>query len=281
MLTVLTIKDYSDKRRFFKMDKTQFEVVKYNNLHIVHIIYYKYGKGVRWDRIKTLAGNESTNILCNKDIVFPPESGLKRYNTNLLKERIAENSAIEVLKKNRNLSENLIAGLYDPKGEKTEIVQSLIRYTGKLIVVTNAIDEYYSVYKEIISTTGAVINIKRDVSDLSDCDIVIAPKKIDKEIPINENAVIFTATNPAICQRGIVYNKYIVSLKESYKEIKPPSLSDEYFAQALYDKGKQHKIGSVLPVLCIADGINSTIDEISRFLAERKIKNDILTIAKY
>lgn len=273
MLTALTIKDYYSNNRkrhiSFKRDKAKVEVVKYNRLNIVHITYYKYGKAVRWNKIKELTGNESNNILCNKSVVFPPESGLKRYTTNLLKERIVENTVIEVLKKIKEPTENLEIGLYDPNGRKMEFVENLLEYTGKIIVVTNSLDEYQKIYKQIMIETGAVIIFKKDVSAFSNCDIVISPQKICKELPLKDTAIIFTAKNPSVCQRVRVYSKYIVALNENYKEIKPNSLSDEYFAQALYDKGRQYSIGSVLPILCISEGLNSTIEEISNFIEKR------------
>lgn len=274
MLTALTIKDYSKnkKRRvFFRTDKTNLEVVEYNGIQLVHIIYYKYGKNIKWDKIRELAGNESKNILCNKNVVFPQGSGLRRYTTNLLKERIAENTALEVLKKCKQPTEELEIGLYDPDGKKTSLVDNLLKYTGKLIIVTNATSDYYKVYRQVISNTGAVLLLKKDISALSGCDIIIAPHKIKEELPAKDKTVIFTAEKPAVCQRGRVYSRYIVALNESYKEIKPHSLSDEYFAQALYDKGRQHRLGSVLPILCISEGLNSTIDEISSFV-EQQIK---------
>ena len=275
MLTALTVKDYSGglkKRRFFRKDKTELEVIKYGGIHLLHIIYYKYGKEIKWKKIRELAGSESKNILCDKNISFPPESGLKRYTTNLLKERIAENTALEVMKRCRAPVEELSVGLYDDIGQKAEIVSSIIKYTGRLTVVTSSAEEYYRMYKQIISSTGAVLNIKSDISAFKGCGLIIAPRKLNRVLPVDDDTLIFTSEEPSVCQKGIVYSKYIVALSNSYKEIKPHSLSDEYFAQALYDKGRQYRLGSILPVLCISNGINSTINELS-ILLSRKIIN--------
>lgn len=271
MLTVLTIKDYSDKKsrlRLFRRNKTDLEVVEYNGIQLVHIIYYKYNKKVNWSKISELAGNEKNNILCNANINIPKDCGIKRYYTNALKERISENTAIEIIKRCSEDFNSLKIGLYDPNGRKTELVNTLIKYSDNITVVTNATDDYYQVYKQIISNTGAVLVLKRNVSALKNSDIVIAPKKIKEQLPLQDNAVVFTAVKPAVCQSGRVFYSYVVALNESYKEIKPHSLSDEYFAQALYDKGRQHRLGAVLPILCISDGINSTIDEISKFIKQ-------------
>ncbi len=277
MLTALTVKDYSagrKKRHFFKKDKTELEVIKYGGIQLVHIIYRKYGKEINWKKIRELAGSESKNILCDSDISFPPESGLKRYTTNLLKERIAENTALEVMKRCKAHVEELSAGLYDESGKKSEIVSSIIKYTGRLTVVTSASEEYYRVYKQTLSNTGAVLNIRSDISAFKGCGLIIAPQKLDKLLPVDDDTLIFTSEEPSVCQRGIVYSKYIIALSNSYKEIKPHSLSDEYFAQALYDKGRQYRLGSMLPVLCISNGINSTVNELSQLLS-RKIVNQM------
>lgn len=271
MLTVLTIKDYSDKRsRFsvFRRDKTNLEVVEYNGIQLVHIIYYKYGKKVNWSKISELAGNERNNILCNANIIIPKDCEIKRYSTNSLKERIAENTAIEVIKRCSEDFNSLKIGLYDPDGENTELVSTLIKYTDNITVVTNATEDYYQVYKQIITNTGAVLVLKRNSSALKNSNIIIAPKKIKEQLPLSDNTVVFTATKPAVCHNGRVFYSYVVALNESYKEIKPHSLSDEYFAQALYDKGRQHRLGTVLPILCISDGMNSTIDEISKYIIQ-------------
>lgn len=269
MLTALTIKDYSNKKihfRLFKRDKTNLEVVEYNGVQLVHIIYYKYRQKINWSKISQLAGNERNNILCNANIIIPKDCGIKRYYTNSLKERIAENTALEVIKRCSEKQPSLKIGLYDPQGKRTELVSTLIKYSDNITVVTNATEDYYRIYKEIISNTGAVLVVKRNLTALKNCDIIIAPQKIKEQLPLQDNTVVFTASKPAVCYKGRVFYSYIVSFSESYKEIKPYSLSDEYFAQALYDKGKQHRLGTVLPILCISEGINSTIDEISRYI---------------
>lgn len=271
MLTTLTVLDYSKgkkKYNFFKRDKTHLEVVEYNNIQLVNITYYKYRDRIKWHKIKELAGNEGRCILCSKDIVFPPESGLKRYTTNLLKERITENTALEVIKRCKAPTENIRIGLYDPQGEKSGIIRELLKYTGQVTVVTNATKDYYKIYKDIMRDTGAIIILKNNVKAFKDCHIIIAPKRISVTLPVSDKAVVFTSEKPAVCQSGIVYSSYIVALNESYKEIKPHSLSDEYFAQALYDKGRQHRLGSLLPILCVSDIGNDTIEGISNFVGQ-------------
>ncbi|MEE0265896.1 MAG: hypothetical protein UD936_09755 [Acutalibacteraceae bacterium] len=272
MLTALTIKDYSVKKgRFglFKRDKTNLEVVEYNGVRIVHIIYSKYSKNINWNKIRELAGNEKNNILCSADIAIPEDCGIKRYSTNTLKERISENTALEVIRRCSEGCNSLKVGLYDPHADKKDLIPSLIKYTDSITVVTNAADEYYQVYKQTIADTGAVLMLKQSVSALKGCNIVIAPQRIKVKLPVDDTTVVFTSSKPAICQSGRVFTSYVVILNESYKEIKPHSLSDEYFAQALYDKGKQYRLGTLLPILCISEAVNSTIDEISRFILQQ------------
>lgn len=271
MLTVLSIKDYSDKRnrfRLLKRDKTNLEVVEYNGIQLIHIIYYKFNKKINWNIISRLAGNEKTNILCNANINIPPDCGIKRYTTNALKERIAENTAIEVIKRASEDFRSLNIGLYDPQGKKTELVNTLVKYSDNITVVTNAQNDYYNIYKQVIANTGAVLMLKTDLSALKSCNIVIATEKIKTQLPLDDNTILFTATKPAVCQGGRVFYNYVVALNESYKDIKPYSLSDEYFVQALYDKGRQHRLGTLLPILCISDGANSTIDELGKFVKQ-------------
>lgn len=273
MLTVLTIKDYADNRKRFKLlkrDKTNLEVIKYNNIQLVHIIYYKYSKKTNWSVISKLAGNEKNNILCNANINIPPDCGVKRYTTNALKERIAENTAIEVIKRASEDFSSLNIGIYDPQGRKTELVNTLVKYSDNITVVTDATNDYYKIYKQVITNTGAVLMLKKDLSALRSCSIVIATEKIKMQLPLEDSTVLFTATKPAVCQGGRVFYNYVVALSESYKDIKPYSLSDEYFVQALYEKGRQHRLGSLFPVLCISDGANSTIDEISKFVKQHR-----------
>lgn len=271
MLTALTIKDYSVKKsrfKLFKRDKTNLEVVEYNGVRIVHIIYSKYNKNINWNKIKELAGNEKNNILCSADISIPKNIGIKRYSTNTLKERISENTALEVIKRCSDNFSSLKIGLYDPNANKKDLIRTLIKYTDSITVVTNLTEEYYQVYKQTIADTGAVLILKQSVSALKNCNIVIAPEKIKTQLPVDDNTIIFTSSKPSVCQQGRVFTSYVVILNESYKEIKPHSLSDEYFAQALYDKGKQYRLGTLLPILCISESGNSTIDEISRIVLQ-------------
>ena len=271
MLTALTIKDYfnaSKRQVVFRFDRIRFEVIRYNNIHICHIIYYKYGKNIRWQKIRRLAGNESQYILCSNKIEFPENSGLKRYTTNLLKERIAENSATEVLKRISRTNRHLPVGIYDKDAVKTVLAEIIIRYTNQLTIVTDDTENYYRICQQIMNNTGAVIRIKKELSALKNTSLIIAPQKITQNIPVQNDTVIFTSEKPSVCQNGYVYFQYMLSLNDNYKEIKPHSLSDEYFAQALYDKGRQYRLGSSLPILCISESMHSTISEISNFLVK-------------
>lgn len=265
MITVLTINDKtaSDKwgrlKNFFKGDSISTEIITLQHLTVIHIIYNNRKNHIKWQNIAQQAGYEKQCIFCSSNIELPKKYGFKRYCCKSHMQRMAENAALSVLETAQIAPENINIGLYDPDASKADLVYDLIKFTKSLTVVTSEPHVYSHVQKNILEDTGADFVIKKSLDSLKLCHVVIAPKRITRCIPLKDSAMVFTGELPTVTLLGNVICNYKFYLPGWCRRIKPPSLSDEYFAQALYDKGHQHTLGSLIPNTVILGGNTYTV----------------------
>lgn len=275
MITVLTMEEHTPKTAFekignkFKRDYIKNDIKSIERLKVSNIIYNKYKEKVLWDKIGRQAGYEKKALLCSQDIELPKHLGFKRYNSKKLNERMSENAAFEALERLKLPRGTLKIGVYDPKGTRSDIVEALLKYTAMLTVVTDDIQYYLTVLDDIMDRCGASFIVQKNLNYLAECTVVVAPEKILRRIPLKSSAIVFTGHRPAVGLQGLVFDDFTICLPSQYKELKPSSISDEYFAGALYDRGKQYRLGAAVPDICRGNGCGCTIDELCTILSVR------------
>lgn len=265
MLTALTIENKVENiwyKRFVNSiigDDIKVSISSARGVALRHITYINRKNKINWEKISQTAGQQKNEVLCNEDTPLFKGCGIRRFYSSEFAGRLCVNMLLHVLSKADADVRELSIGLYDLKGEHTDILKSLLKYSSNVKVVTNEAKRYADVAEVIMEEQGASVMISKNEKYLSKCFLVIAPDKILNSIPVAQNAILFTCEKPAVCLNGLVYYRYFFKMPNKFGEIKPKELSYEYFASALYTKGRQYELGSIIPTMCYNESSSQTI----------------------
>ena len=175
MITALTVQEHKPTgklgklKNFFKRDYIKTEIITFQRLTIVHLIYHKYKDKINWQKIDQQAGYEKKTIFCDDSIKPPKYLGFRRYNYQTLMHRMAENTALEVLERGGISADKLKIGLLDPDGSKGELAEQLLKYTSNLTVVTDTLSLYSKIAENILENTGASFIIQKSAKAFGNC----------------------------------------------------------------------------------------------------------------
>lgn len=271
MITALTIKEELPKGLWRKIGAFLSPIPPVSTLRtmgdtlaVLHVEYERKREKIAWDKIEKELGNGKKEVLYSGDIPLP--KGLKRYRSHALMHRLAENAALEVLTRLKLPPYRLRLGLFDPDGANDGMLRLLLPFSSCINAVSGNMKTYIDRADEIMEESGAFISVHKSIGCLQSCHVVIAPEKIRMELPLSDSAIVFTGEKPAVSLRGVVFDSYALTLPQKYDPLRPDSISSEYFACALYDKGRQHELGSLIPQGCVCAGQAMRMDDVCRFV---------------
>lgn len=281
MITTFAIQKETPKKgikRLWYKFKPDFMLEETHNLAgtaLTELTYVSYKDKVNWRRVAEEIGEERSSLVCSAKIKLPEELGFKRYVGNSLMYRMAGNAALQMLEDLNADPNNITVCLVDFKGKYSDLVPRLLSYTNNLKVVTNNISFYMDFSSEMMEEHGAAVLVHKRVSHIKECDVVIAPAKITTSLPISQEAVVFTGAKPGCRLSGIIYDGYSISLPGAIKKSKPQELSDEYFAQALYEKGGVFSLGSLVPEFFYCAGEFAKSNDVCRIIKGREMEREL------
>lgn len=235
-----------------------------DDLAVLHVDYCKKREDIAWDKIEKQLGAGKKEVLYSGSEPLP--RGIKKYRSLAFMHRMAENASVEALRRLRLPPYRLKLGLFDPDGTYGALLEHLLPFSSCITAVSGNVRAYIDKADEIMENSGAYISVHKNIGCLSACHVVIAPEKIRMELPLSNSAVVFTGEKPAVNISGIIFDGYGVALPKQYEEIRPASISGEYFACALYDKGRQFTLGSIKPLAVITGGNRLEMDDVCRFI---------------
>lgn len=251
MITVLTITDKTPENRLqkalmtFMPSPVKAEILTVAGITVVNILCVSCNGSVPFKKLAKILGVQKRNIVCSEDIALPQELGFKRYVPQALYMRLAENAAVSYLMKEQGSEKNV--GLYDLTGRHCDSLSFLLPYCKNIYVVTENLSLYMELSAKLLEEYGAPITITKNPGKLYDCDVVIAPQKIKKALPLKTGARLYTGFAPAVNQSGVVYKSFKTVLPEIYQKLKPEGIDSTYFAAVLYEAERQFSLGSLVP----------------------------------
>ena len=277
MLTALTIKNETSKKWYKKIvnklkgNSVDVQLKSARGVSLRHITYTDRKGKIDWTRLNAMIGNQRNHLLCSEQIILPSKIGFRRFQNNEFKTRLASNLAIYILSKLDD--KNIKVGLYDLKGEYTEILPYLVKYSANSVVVTENSTAYEYEVNNIYEETGATVQLTSNRIHLMDCPIVIAPEQICETLPLSGDTIVLSVSPPTVCTAGLVYYNYHFRMPNQFAEIKPPELSEEYFCGALYTKAGQFELDSIVPTICSNPISTQTRASILDYLQKTKEEN--------
>lgn len=255
MITSLTIENktcgkwYSKIVGFILGDRINSEVVTVDGVVFKKIHYTNRRNKIDWELISDTASLQKNALLCAENVPLNGQYGLRRYADNSLNKRLCVNMAVSVagsVKKDCNAE----ITIFDIKGDYTSLVKRMVKYGVQIKVVTVCTDKYDALLEESMEQSGTSFVVTESLASLMKNDFIVAPERIVKPLPVKESTVILTSCAPTKEQKGRVYFGYELKLPEEFAKIKPPELSDNYFACALYQKGRKSFLGNISPFAC-------------------------------
>ncbi len=264
MLTALTVKTEEVRnwyeRLFNKIrgNSITVDIKSARGVALRHITYINRNGSVNWFEIENEIGDSRDRILCDDSVLLPENMGFTRFENTVFKARLSCNLGLYVLSKLSGEAPGIKAALYDVNGDYSEFLKSFFHYAenrgekssrgfGELCVITDNREVYEKAAAEIMDESGAAVFISERRDNLSDCALIIAPERIEESLPVSGGAIVLTGFAPTVCIPGLVYFDYHFRMPNMFDRIKPESLSCEYFAGALFSKGRQYELGSIVP----------------------------------
>lgn len=265
MLTFLTID--KAKSKLLPLRNKIYAETKASGAVEAKYIHCTYNRGkVPYDKIKKMSGPDSQRLLTKEDLVLPQSSGLRRFSSCELSQRLCLNMAIKILKELKAQSDKISVGVFDPEGAIADGAGAMLRYTKSLSVVSRLTDVYSAEAERIMFESGAVLSVSKRMKTLEKAKLVISPVKLKVQLPLSKDAVILTAERPAVLQRCAVYYRYYFALDEELKVLCPSGFDSEYVASALYTLLGRFDLGSLVPQATKGDSGSHTLVSLSKYL---------------
>lgn len=253
MITALSIKIPKKKKGFcaladrFKGDRAEAEVKTAGSVTVRHIIYTSYSGELKLERLNAIVGAERCRLLCSDRLIFPRQSGYRRFCSTAFSSRLCTNFALGVLKSVKNAADLRVA-IYDPAAYCADFLLSVLEYCADVTVVTSCFEPYLCVLDRALCELGATAMVTKNRAELERSDLVIAPQPISEEIKLKNSAVLLAVSPPPKDIKCKAFYKYHFKMPNTFAKLKPFDLSEEYFCSALYTIGGQHQFGSILPL---------------------------------
>jgi hypothetical protein len=248
-------------------NKINVQIKNARGVSLRHVTYISRNGKLDWTQLNFLIGTQRNHLLCDENIVLPSNMGFRRFDNVDFKNRLAENMGLYILSQLDN--ENIKVGLYDVKGESTDVLKHLVKHCSCPVVVSDNLMAFEYEINSIYEEQGASVQLSNNRGHLADCDLIIAPLFIGEQLPVSDNTLILSGNPPAVSTAGLIYYNYYFRMPNQFDEIKPQELSEEYFCGALYTKARQFELGSIVPTACSNSNSTQTCKSLEEYLKKK------------
>lgn len=251
--------------RFFIKDKLYETYGEYRHLVIRNMKYISYNSKINWNVVYNRAGYQGKCLVCNRDIKFPENSGLERFEDRAFFRKMTNNFALEVLKNTKNPERYKIA-FYDIEGIDTGFVEKLCKFTDNFVVITVNKRRYQELGEQLLNSCGVSLVFSDRLARVRGCDMIIAPSHIRKILNLNAKAVILTSQKPYFDMPSQCYYGYSVDIPKEIKNIIPEGMDSGYVASALYSKGRLAYLQDIIPKVAYNEASTCTIKSLAKYM---------------
>lgn len=272
MFTVLSI----DKRVYSGIFKRIIRKLPLNSLRVHRV----EGEGYSFWRVEYLSRNGKVNLKkiskiikrVGKPVVYSGDEHVPfdTFVPTELRGRLCSNMALEVLCVMEQVPRNIKIGVYDPQGDFTDLPEHLLKYSDNLVVVTKNHRAYREEASRLMSETGAVLRISRNVYSLEKCSLVIAPDVIKEKFMPDPGAIVLTCAEPRIPLCCRVYYRYSFRLPKEFDRLRGEKTDTEAFGGALYSLCRIYGIGSLVPFMCVNRYDSQTTLSLRKYFEEHQ-----------
>lgn len=267
MLTVLSVKKKKSPRKIM-CNSLKVRLGGDNDIRIRYLEYTCRNGRVNWRKIAKKAEDSRACIVCAEKAEPDKDSGVAFFEPLELRQRLCANMALEVLEIMKDVPKGLRVGLYDPRGEFSDLCEHLLRFTADFTVVTHNKDLYIRHSRVLLEEQGVVLCVCTKISALSRCGLIIAPTVISEAFSPMTKAVVLTLRRPAVSLGCRVYYRYSLSLPKEFEQFRPQDIPAEIFGGALYSLCSVYEVGSCVPYVCAGDTDTQTTLSLRKYFRE-------------
>ncbi len=274
MLTVLSVEKREPKGRFsailkrlplnsLKVTQKTQQGITVNNLE-----YISRNGRIDWSRICRAAKEGRVNLVYSGGEEIPQDCGIVPFVPASLRQRLCGNMVLEVLELMKEMPPKLRIGLYDPWGDFCDLAEHILRFTSDFVVVTKNVGLYTEQAGRLLSETGAVLCVSRNMCTLSDCGLIVSPDRIDEKFTPMTKAVLLTSREPCVPLSCRVYCRYSFRLPVEFEELRPEKTDAEFFGGALYSLCSVYSLGSLVPFVCMSAADTQTTLSLRKYFVD-------------
>lgn len=272
MITALKVKVPNNDQGINKVinklrrDKIETEIKRARGVSVRHVTYTSYSGKIKLEKADRIIGEQKSQLLCDINLKFPQESGYRRFYSDDFSSRLCTNMALCTLME-CEFPERLKVGIYDTSGKNAGFLFNVLEYCSDVSVVTQNTEVYQAVLNRALDELGASAIITENVSELENCNFVVAPQTIEEKLPIKEDTLVLTVDCPKVQNEGMIYYKYHFRMPNGFDTIKPDSFDEEYFCSALYTLASQYELGSIVPLVCRNYASSQTVKSLCAYVS--------------
>ena len=252
MLTALSVKvparqKWDGLRKRLRRDRVEVETRQARGVTLRHVTYISYSGQLRLDKLDSAIGSRREGLLCSDKLIFPRQSGYRRFYSTAFSSRLCTNFALGLLQGCKSAA-GLRVALYDPEAYCADYLFSLLEVCSDVAVVTSCFEPYFYVADRALNELGAVALVTKNRGELKNRDVIIAPRPVVEAVCFDSSALVFTVSPPGENTGGTVFWRYHFRMPNGFAQLKPEELGEEYFCSALYTLGAQYELGSIMPL---------------------------------
>ena len=234
-------------RKKLRRDRVEVETRQARGVTLRHVTYTSYSGQLLLDKLDSAIGARRDVLLCSDKLIFPRQSGYRRFSSTAFSSRLCTNFALSLLQGCKSAARLRVA-LYDPEAYCADYLFSLLEICTDVTVVTSCFEPYFYVADRALSELGAAALVTKNRAELQKRDVIIAPRPVAEAISVEKSALVFTVSRPCKVTGGTVFDRYHFRMPNGFAQIKPAELGEEYFCSALYTLGAQYELGSIIPL---------------------------------
>ena len=287
MLTVLEI-ERNNNKTFMQKIASLFHpydistTIKKHNKISVLCIKYRLNRGkIRYKKIYDYAICAPKTVICSNELELE-NTPFSRFESDEYARIMMQNAVCDILGRAAVSPNSLRIAYYDPMADAPLFTEKLSEFTSQLMVITNMPRFYEKESERLSESIGASFTVNNSPERLSDCDILICPKRIDTKLPVSEKTIIFTSSKPAVSLKGTVIYEFFPEFPYKYQRLKPESIDGVYFLSALYSLGGAKELAKLVPAACgdgqilytaerLAQRIRNTSEEINSVISYNEL----------
>lgn len=184
-----------------------------------YVLDVKICNNIDWDRVIENTGKCSKRLILNNNIEIPEDKGIGIFKSNILYNKVFQNTILQILENNRPKKDLYHIAVYDKNADFTDFALRLSKYSSKLTVVTENKEKYMNLCDDILEKTGLCISL---LSDFDNAKIKIDTVKNVMSIDIRNQFLNIT-------------NGENIMVSDIYKKLLLQGIDEYDFYSALYE----------------------------------------------